>query len=108
MTDDNDLYIWGGRAGQKAILEGLEGSPTPVDLDGEDVWDVSVGMNHILAVTMDRKLFVVGDGGNGQLGLEAKELNEWKEVKLPLKEGQKIMSVYAGYKNSFVLVQNAT
>ncbi|PVH89350.1 RCC1/BLIP-II [Cadophora sp. DSE1049] len=106
LTDDNDLYVWGGRAGQKAILEGLEGSPVPVDLDGEDVWDVSVGMNHILVVTMDRKLFVVGDGGNGQLGSEVKESEDWQGVKLPLKEGQRIMSVHAGYKNSFVLVEN--
>lgn len=106
MTDDNDLYVWGGRAGQKAILEGLEGSPMPVDLDGEDVWDVAVGVNHILAATMDRKLFVVGEGGNGQLGSDVKEIEEWEEVKLPLKEGQHILSVHAGYKNSFVLVGN--
>lgn len=108
LTDDNDLYIWGGRAGQKAILEGLEGSPTPVDVEDEDVWDVSVGVNHIIAVTLDRKLFVVGEGANGQLGLDVKNLNEWKEVKLTLGEGQRIMSVHAGYKSSFVLVQNVT
>ncbi|KAH7400003.1 regulator of chromosome condensation 1/beta-lactamase-inhibitor protein II [Cadophora sp. MPI-SDFR-AT-0126] len=108
LTDDNDLYVWGGRAGQKAILEGLEGSPMPVDLEGEDIWDVSVGTNHILAITMDRKLFVVGEGGNGQLGSLVKGLEDWREVKLPLKEGQNIVSVHAGYKNSFVLVENVT
>ncbi|KAK0102464.1 hypothetical protein ONS95_006083 [Cadophora gregata] len=106
LTEDNDLYVWGGRAGQKATLEGLGGSPMPVDLDGEDIWDVSVGMNHMLVVTMNRKLFVVGEGGNGQLGLEVKELEDWKEVKLPLREGQTITSVHAGYKNSFVMVEN--
>ncbi|KAG4433888.1 hypothetical protein IFR05_010625 [Cadophora sp. M221] len=108
LTDDNDLYVWGGRAGQKAILEGLEGIPMPVDLNGEDVWDVSVGMNHMIAVTLDRKLFVVGEGGNGQLGADVKELEDWKEVKLPLQDGQRILSVHAGYKNSFVLVENDT
>ncbi|KAH9212492.1 regulator of chromosome condensation 1/beta-lactamase-inhibitor protein II [Leptodontidium sp. 2 PMI_412] len=108
LTDDNDLYVWGGRAGQKAILEGLEGTPLPVDLDGEDVWDVAVGMNHIIALTVGRKLFVVGEGGHGQLGADVNELEEWNEVKLPLEEGQRILSVHAGYKNSFVLVENDT
>jgi len=51
---------------------------------------------------------VVGEGANGQLGLDVKNLNEWKEVKLTLGEGQRIMSVHAGYKSSFVLVQNVT
>lgn len=108
LTDDNDLYIWGGRAGQKAILDGLEGSPMPIDLEGEDVWDVAIGMNHILAATMSRRLFVVGEGGNGQLGLglDVKEIEDWREVKLPLKEGQRIVGVHAGYKNSFVSVNN--
>ncbi|KAH7351074.1 regulator of chromosome condensation 1/beta-lactamase-inhibitor protein II [Rhexocercosporidium sp. MPI-PUGE-AT-0058] len=108
LTDDNDLYVWGGRAGQKAVLEGLEGTPMPIDLKGDDVWDVAVGMNHILAVTMDRKLFVVGDGGNGQLGSDVKEHENWEQVELPLEEGQRILSVHAGYKNSFVVVENGT
>ncbi|CZT41510.1 uncharacterized protein RSE6_01255 [Rhynchosporium secalis] len=106
LTDGNDLYVWGGRAGQKTILEGLGGSPIPIDLNGEDLWDVAVGLNHILAVTTSRKLFVVGEGGNGQLGLDDQELEDWVEVRLPLEEGQTIMSVHAGYKNSFVLVAN--
>ncbi|KAL2071407.1 hypothetical protein VTL71DRAFT_12642 [Oculimacula yallundae] len=108
LTEDNDLYVWGGRAGQKAVLDGLGGSPMPTDLDGDDVWDVAVGMNHILAVTMDRRLFVVGDNGNGQLGLDVQELDSWVEVKLPLKEGNHIVGVHAGYKNSFVLVAKAS
>jgi hypothetical protein len=108
ITVGNDLYIWGGRPGQKKILEQLEGCPTPVDLEGLDVLDVGVGNNHILALTVDHRLFVVGAGGNGQLGMgaEVKELGDWKEVVLPLQEGQQIVGVHAGYNNSFLMVQS--
>jgi hypothetical protein len=55
-------------------------------------------------------VFVVGAGGNGQLGLGAaiKELEDWKEVNLSLQEGQRVVSVHAAYKNSFLIVENVT
>jgi alpha-tubulin suppressor-like RCC1 family protein len=107
ITVGNDLYVWGGRPGQPKLLEQMEGYPTPVDLEGLDILDVAVGDGHILALSTDNRLFIVGDGGNGQLGLGSniKELADWKEVSLPLKEGQKMVRVHAGYKNSFVVVE---
>ncbi|EKD17041.1 putative Serine/threonine-protein kinase Nek9 [Drepanopeziza brunnea f. sp. 'multigermtubi' MB_m1] len=104
LTRDNDVYVWGGRAGQKPLIDGLEGSPTPIDLDGEDFLDIAVGMNHMLVLTTGRKLLVVGLGENGQLGLDVKEVENWTKVDLALKEGQQIVSIHAGYKNSFLLV----
>jgi len=50
----------------------------------------------------------VGSGGNGQLGLAEKYLSEWAEVILPLETGKRIFSVHAGYKNSFVVVEEFT
>jgi alpha-tubulin suppressor-like RCC1 family protein len=110
LTEGNDLYVWGGRAGQPKLLEDLSDSPMSVDIEGVDVLDVAIGDNHILALSADHRLFVVGAGGNGQLGLgpDVKELGDWKEVSLPLKAGQKIVGVHAGYKNSFVLVKETT
>jgi len=110
LTEGNDLYLWGGRTGQPKLLEDLSGSPTPVDIEGLDVLDVAVGDGHILVLSTGRQLFVVGAGGNGQLGLGPgiKELGDWKEVSLPLKDGQKIVGVHAGYKNSFVLVEKTS
>lgn len=105
LTEDNDLYVWGGRAGEKPLIEGLGGSPMPLDLNGEDFLDVAVGMNHMLVVTTRKKLFVVGSGENGQLGMDAAEIQDWTEVRLPLEEGLQIAGVHAGYKNSFVLVE---
>lgn len=109
LTEGNDLYVWGGRPGEPKILEELTGEPTPVDLDGEDVFDVAVGMNHILALTTDRRLYVAGDGSNGQLGLDVKKLTDWEHVPLfSLKDNQQIASVHAGYKNSMIIVENVT
>jgi alpha-tubulin suppressor-like RCC1 family protein len=109
LTEGNDVYIW-GRQGHPELSEPLTGSPTPLDLDEKDFLDVAVGMNHIVVLTTERKVFVVGTGGNGQLGLGAaiKELKDWKEVVLPLKERQRVVSVSAGYKNSFVIVDDVT
>lgn len=78
-----------------------------MDLEECDVRDVSVGMNHVLALSVEGKLFVAGEGDNGQLGVDG-ESEEWREVRLPLGEGMRIRSVWAGYKNSFVVVENCT
>ncbi len=90
------------------LLEELTAAPTPVDLDGQDVLDVAVGMNHMIALTTEGKLFVVGDGRKGQLGLVITELVAWREVSLPLTDNERITSVYAGYKNSLVIVEDIT
>jgi alpha-tubulin suppressor-like RCC1 family protein len=107
LTTGNDLYIWGGRPGQPKLLEELTGFPTPVDLDGQDIFDVAVGSHHMIALTVERKLFVVGEGSSGH-GLDTKELADWREAALPLKDSQQIASVHAGYKNSFVIVENVS
>lgn len=99
--------MWGGRPGQAKLLEDMEDYPTPVDLEGLDFLDVAVGDGHMLALSKNGRLFAVGACGNGQLGLgeSVKKAVDWKEVLLPLKEGQKISKVYAGYKNSFIVVE---
>ena len=107
LTSGNDLYLWGGRPGQPKLLDQLSSTPEPVDLDGQDVLDVAVGVDHILALTTERKLYVVGANRNGQLGLDVDECSEWKEVCLPL-DGKQIVSVHAGYKNSFLLIEHIT
>lgn len=107
LTRSNDLYLWGGRAGQAPPLIGLSGEPTPFDLNGADVLDIAVGNDHILALSTEGRVYVVGSGSNGQLGLGAcKEAKEWTEVEIPLGEGQRIVSVWAGYKTSFALLEN--
>jgi alpha-tubulin suppressor-like RCC1 family protein len=109
LTSGNDIYVW-GRQGYLELSEPLTGSPIPLDLEGLDFLDVAVGMNHIVLLTTERKVFVVGAGRNGQLGLgpDIRELKDWKQVRLPLKEKQRVANVHAGYKNSFLIVEDIT
>ncbi|TAQ84090.1 hypothetical protein B7494_g7578 [Chlorociboria aeruginascens] len=104
LTLGKDLYVWGGRPGESKMLEQLTGSPTPVDLDGRDVLDMDVGINHMIALTTDHKVFGVGSNSNGQLGVEVDLVEDWKEIILPLSKNQKVFGVKADYKNSFFLV----
>ncbi|RDW62775.1 hypothetical protein BP5796_11077 [Coleophoma crateriformis] len=105
VTEAHDLYVWGGRTGQSKLVEGLSGQPIPIDLDGRDFLDVAVGNDHMVALTTDHELFVVGAGGNGQLGTYLDKLEDWKEVKLNLGHGRRMTGIYAGYKTTFVLVE---
>lgn len=94
------------------MLDEMEDYPTPVELEDLDFADVSVGDAHMLALSVEgRRLFVVGEVGSGQSGLGGdgekggEEVSEWREVVLPLEKGRRISKVYAGYKNSFVVVK---
>jgi alpha-tubulin suppressor-like RCC1 family protein len=103
LTSANDAYFWG--RGHPAEL--ISGSPTPLDLDGQDILDVSVGFNHVIILTTEHKVYMVGNGENGQLGQSVEVLEDWKEIKLPLKDEQRIRSVQAGYKNTLLVIENA-
>ena len=105
LTKENDLYVWGGRQGQETPLPDIGGIPESVDLEGEDMLDFGVGDRHIIVLTMSHRLWVIGKNSNGQGGEgNQKEIGSWKEVTLPLKKGQKVVKVYAGYRSSFALV----
>ncbi len=109
LTAGNNIYIW-GRQGHPELSEPLTGSPIPLDLEGLDFQDVAVGLDHVMLLTTERRILIVGAGGNGQLGLgtEVKKVKDWKEVKIPLKHGQQAVKLHTGYKNSFVIVDNTS
>ncbi|KAK4692076.1 hypothetical protein P7C71_g5058, partial [Lecanoromycetidae sp. Uapishka_2] len=74
VSEDNDLYVWGGRAGEAKRVAAL---PRPgddeevrlVDIDGGvDIVDVGVGSGHLVALTADGAVWVTGEGEYGQLG----------------------------------------
>ncbi|CCU77204.1 RCC1 superfamily ATS1 domain protein [Blumeria hordei DH14] len=100
LTVGHDLYVWGIHP----VLD-LRGDPSPVDLDGADFEDFAIGNDHVIALTTDGRLFVVGLGSNGQLGRKVDRLDDWNEVCLTLGEGQRITEVHAGYKSSFIIVE---
>ena len=94
LSEDGALYIWGtvqspsGDKSLRPLKEAGAGEIVLVELpvaEGEeplDIVDVGVGDNHIAAITADKRLFVIGDNDNGQLGLGSEEafVEDWIEV----------------------------
>ncbi|ROW12878.1 hypothetical protein VPNG_04660 [Cytospora leucostoma] len=113
LTAGDDLYLWGGGGGgsqpggRKGVPAGMVGDePTPVDLDGRDIADVAIGDSHLVVLTTEGEVFVVGHNGNGQLGLPGDKYAEsWTRVELGLQDGRRAVGVAAGPRNSFILVQ---
>jgi hypothetical protein len=114
LSEDGALYVWGtptpgedgvirclneAGPGEVALIEILaESSAEPVD-----IVSAGVGRNHIAVVTDARQLFVVGDNGNGQLGLGREQffLEDWTRV--PALYG--LEKVVAGPKATFAFSQ---
>ncbi|KAF7953013.1 hypothetical protein EAE96_006235 [Botrytis aclada] len=120
LTTGHDLYIW-GRTNTPSIIPELSDSssfsssddydPIPLDIHGADILDFSIGENHMLVLTTDGELYVIGENGNGQLGLgegKKERCGEWKLADLGYEEGstKKCVGVRAGYKCSFALVED--
>ena len=111
MSEDSDLYIWGGQAGEAKKMNAL---PRPsdgaevvlVDIDGGvDVVDVGVGSGHILALTRDGKVWVTGEGEYGQLGTGTKAFEEdWLQVRGEWEGNGRVVEVDCGVWYSWVLV----
>lgn len=104
LTTGNDLYIWGGHPGRKTVPAGISDEPTPVDIEENDIADVAVGETHIIVLTTDGDVFVIGENGNGQLGLPSKSEESWRRVLLDLQDDRRVVGVQAGPRNSFLLV----
>ena len=111
VSEDNDLYIWGGQAGEAKKVNAL---PRPsdgaevalVDINGgADVVDVGVGSGHILALTRDGKVWVTGEGEYGQLGTGTKAFEEdWVRVRGEWEGKGRVVEVDCGVWCSWVLV----
>ncbi|KAL2257881.1 hypothetical protein VTK26DRAFT_9052 [Humicola hyalothermophila] len=120
LTAGNDLYVWGdrGRAAIFCSALSLTDMPSPVvigvddDDNGKDVADVAVGDAHIIALTTDGEVYVVGDNANGQLGVPGlAAASTWTRVDLGSLEGgeeqqSRVTGVAAGPRSSFLIVRN--
>lgn len=58
-----------------------------------------------MVLTTEGVVFVIGDNGNGQLGLPDRFVESWTRVELALQDDQRVSGVAAGPKQSFILVQ---
>ncbi|KAK3293476.1 regulator of chromosome condensation 1/beta-lactamase-inhibitor protein II [Chaetomium fimeti] len=107
LTAGNDLYCW-GHAGRSTMLDDLSDDPNPVVIDDKDILDVAVGESHMLVLTTDAEVYVVGDNTNGQLGLPGTDsTTSWTRIDLAsvLGAGETVTGVVAGPRNSFLIAQ---
>lgn len=131
LTAGNDLYIWGDPRQLPPSLQTLffdqrradddghdyNDGPVPVvitDTDGSEVdgiVDVAVGTEHMIALTDQGEVYVIGQNWCGQLGLgeEIKWVTKWEKVPLSLDDGgggtkKEIKAVAAGPWASFLIV----
>lgn len=80
------------------IWSWTSGDPTPLILQDSqdpnhefDFSDIGIGAKHIIILTTDQRLFVIGNNANGQLGLGNSDpfsgsvdfVPEWKETRIP-------------------------
>lgn len=111
VSEDNDLYIWGGRIGEAKRINALP-RPTDdeevrlVDIDGGvDVIDVGVGSGHVIALTGTGEVWIAGEGEYGQLGTIHQSFEEdWARVEGDWEGKGKVIGVGAGVWCSWVMV----
>jgi alpha-tubulin suppressor-like RCC1 family protein len=110
LTSGNDIYMWGTGVTPGPLTQLWNASPFPLDLDGHDFLDVAIGNQHVIVLTTEHRVFVLGDNRSGQLGLgETLQCDQWTEVSLPIVgEKQHVTKVYAGHNNSVLLVEDIT
>ncbi|KAI2471769.1 RCC1/BLIP-II [Annulohypoxylon bovei var. microspora] len=106
LTEGHDLYVWGGHPGRRALLEEISSSPMPVVVEESDIIDCGVGESHIIVLTSEHDVYVIGDNTNGQLGLPVKEAISWTRIPLHLRVGQVVCGVKAGQRTSFILIKD--
>ncbi|KAI1083943.1 RCC1/BLIP-II [Whalleya microplaca] len=105
LTEGHDLYAWGGQPGRRPLVEDLSGSPMPVVVEESDILDCSAGDSHMIVLTEQGDVYVIGDNTNGQLGLPVKEATSWTKVPIALQAGHSVVGVQAGQRTSFILAK---
>lgn len=115
LSQDRDLYIWGGRAGEEKrinALPKLSGDETVrlVDINGGvDILDVGVGSGHVIALTAEGEVWAAGQGECGQLGTGERRFEEdWVRVRGEWEGERKVVGLGCGVWCSWVLVDTRT
>ena len=111
VSEDDDLYVWGGQAGESGRIGAL---PRPSDVeeiklvtidDGVDIVDVGVGSEHILALTKGGDVWATGDGISGQLGTGGKKFEvDWVKIGGEWEGKGKVVKLGCGVWSSWLIV----
>lgn len=111
VSDDRDLYIWGGRAGAERRMHALprlsdDETVRLVDINGGvDILDVGVGSGHVIALTAEGEVWAAGDGEFGQLGTGERRFEEdWVRVTGEWEGKGKVVGLGCGVWCSWVVV----
>lgn len=112
LSIEQDLYVWGGRAGETLRINALPEHEEDVMLadidDGADIVDVSLGMGHILAVTAQGSVWACGDNKYGQIGLRPRDHGfapYWSKVEVPGLHDETSISLSADGWGSWITVE---
>jgi alpha-tubulin suppressor-like RCC1 family protein len=106
LTEGHDLYAWGHHPARQPLLETLSNNPSPVDVEDNDIQDFSVGETHIIALTSDGDVYIIGENTNGQLASPLEKTATWIKVPLFLRTGTAVVGVEAGHRSSFIATKN--
>lgn len=60
----------------------------------------------MMVLTADGRVLVLGNNGNGQIGIGTETATTWTEVPLELGGKSTVKAVRAGPKTSFVIIEN--
>lgn len=111
VSEDRDLYIWGGRAGEERRMHALpklsdDETVRLVDINGGvDILEVGVGSGHMIALTADGEVWAAGDGACGQLGTgERRFEDDWVKVRGEWEGKGKVVGLGCGVWCSWVVV----
>ncbi|KAI1325854.1 regulator of chromosome condensation 1/beta-lactamase-inhibitor protein II [Xylariaceae sp. FL0255] len=105
LTEGHDLYAWGSHPGRLPVLESISGTPEPVMVEEHDIADFAVGETHVIVLTVNGDIYIVGENTNGQLGLPLERTTKWARISLPLVPGEVITGVKAGQRSSLILTE---
>lgn len=115
VSQDRDLYVWGGRAGEQRRMHALpelsdDERVRLVDINGGvDIVDVGVGFGHMMALTADGEVWAVGDGEYGQLGTGERRYEEgWVRVRGGWEGKGKVVGLGCGVWCSWLVVDTLT
>ncbi|CAD6568438.1 MAG: hypothetical protein ASARMPREDX12_001411 [Alectoria sarmentosa] len=115
VSADQDLYIWGGRAGEERRINALpklsdDETVRLVDINGGvDIVDVGVGSGHVMALTAEGEVWATGDGECGQLGTGERSFEEdWVRVRSEWEGKGKVVGLGCGVWCSWLVVDTRT
>ncbi len=115
VSEDRDLYIWGGRAGEERRMHALPklSDDEPVRLvdinGGVDILEVGVGSGHIMVLTAEGEIWAAGDGECGQLGTgERRFEQDWVRIRGEWEGRGKVVGLGCGVWWSWLVVDTRT